>query len=92
MKRAALTALTTVFLAAFGCSSDCQSCVSGCRNGVVTMCAVLDPPGCGSQALTVTCPYGCSLESPNQCNHSLVDGGAGDAANDEAAASTDAPF
>ena len=41
-------------------SSNCEVCDAGCGNGLVTTYLVLDPPGCGAQAATQFCPYGCS--------------------------------
>jgi hypothetical protein len=58
-----------------GADGSCEVCDAGCSNGLVTICLVLDPPGCGAQAGTQFCPYGCSPDAPGGCNFSPVDGG-----------------
>jgi hypothetical protein len=52
----------------------CEVCDGGCRNGLVTVCLALDPPGCGGQSLTQFCPYGCTPDGPEPCNFYPVDG------------------
>jgi hypothetical protein len=59
-----------------GSTGLCQVCDAGCSNGLVTICVVLDPPGCGAQSETTFCPYGCSDNAPDFCNFNPVDGAA----------------
>jgi hypothetical protein len=59
----------------FANENGCQTCSGGCRNGLVTMCLILDPPGCGAQSSTEFCPYGCNVDAPAGCNFYPVDGG-----------------
>jgi hypothetical protein len=54
--------------------SGCEVCKSGCGGGLVTMCLVLDPPGCGAQTAVGFCPYGCTPNGPELCNFYPVDG------------------
>ena len=53
---------------------SCEICDAGCSNGLVTMCLVLDPPGCGAQSATQFCPYGCTPQGPESCNFYPYDG------------------
>jgi len=54
--------------------NGCQVCKGGCANGLVTMCLVLTPPGCGAQSSLEFCPYGCTPQGPEPCNFYPVDG------------------
>jgi hypothetical protein len=76
MMRVALMSLLTALVVALGCSANngCQVCNGGCKNGLVTVCLVLTPPGCGSQPSTQFCPYGCAPDAPGGCNFYPADG------------------
>jgi hypothetical protein len=60
--------------ASSGATNSCEVCDAGCSNGLVTLCLVLDPPGCGAQSATQFCPYGCTPDGPEACNFYPFDG------------------
>jgi hypothetical protein len=82
MMRTALMSILTALVVALGCSANgsgtagngCQVCNGGCKNGLVTVCLGLLPPGCGSQSSTQFCPYGCAPDASGGCHFYPEDG------------------
>jgi hypothetical protein len=60
-----------------GTDSGCSWCAESCGQGLVTVGAFLDPPGCGSQCTTFFCPGGCSSDCVTCLATEPADGGLG---------------